>query len=1189
MAPSGASTRRVSSRREVVNILSAAAVVILSALPILGAHRIVSQQHKEVSPGQLTVLELLESIPLDVHRSVNPHLQSSDSRRRRMAEVEPRPLRIRPIFQLDGLDRGLTSFLEDVLLPATIDALGEVIKVKLPVEGNLVLPRLCSTYYVASNGRRYPDRCGQVLPLSTCGPFAREDRNVYGPYMTCPYSFYDCTTTPGGDGAPNTDFILYVTAVDSASCFDGTVATGGFCSLDLETGRPLAGFANFCPRSISGDPSKFGSQLDTAVHEILHGIVMSNELYKNYIDVSGEPYRNSPTVIGPTGHKTVVTPRVQQEVRRHFDCPSALGAPVEDGGGDGTMSSHWESSYFENEIMQGASTQRNRQLLSKLTLALLDDSGWYVTDRAAGADLAYGYKKGCSFLTESCAKATLPEQFNNYFCPITVGEDLQIRADSSTDTCSWDHRAIAYCSGSSRLTGNCRQVVGYSNGICGDPANAASRVRSMDFGESWGQANSRCLPVVSPQVRIRSGRSVFTMSNSGASCWDVRCETGNSGQQEVILRVQGVDVVCPAGETVDLSTLGTNIVEGTIGPCPRPQDICAFTGCPSNCNGNGACVGGKCQCYLGYSGWSCEHSVCGATGGDDVCQHLHGANAVCNQSIGLCECVRGTDCDIGREYKMAAPATPAAPTPAPAPGPDPSSSWTPVQLETRQPVQPPATRPSPAINQVPSPPAEDPRIPIDITLESCASGGPCRSVALAGRAYSSDGYQKDCTVYVEVDGLPGRAAADQSAQTDAKGMFSMIAPTMAHTLVELPGGGSCRASFTTTAPVLALSSPPGFAILNPATTLAMAIISNHRSNLGAEAAQLMVATGLNLPAISRVFTHDIVSQIALGGKAYQNNEAVEEAAFVGMSNFANGVIIGSAWLARRADALHQRIQASNAIVNATAAIISESGGLDFTNESEIISVLKAASQLLPSPPFIRVAEGGAATEEVIEAVAASIATINGIAKEMMRDFNGGEFLRKMAALARVVAWDGSLQASRLVIGSPHQLRNFTASMSVEELRQLIASSEDAAPQGELAEDVPSPPPPPEAGPSLPMGKDILNKLEAAWQYSLDRPWILSMSAAGVGIVLVLLLACCCWCCYETPRGGREEKPRRSRYLWRRSHSSSDSGGANDADIIDAMRLSRALQLSMQSAPPAHRQGSQGYPLPSRPSAPALPR
>lgn len=121
-----------------------------------------------------------------------------------------------------------------------------------------MLPRLCSTYYVASNGRRYPDRCGQVrrdllpetarvgvgwrfpeaaleyklhwaevqslhfgwhidvgccivqvLPLSTCGPFAREDRNVYGPYMTCPYSFYGIcpgsrtahVPMPAGEGA----------------------------------------------------------------------------------------------------------------------------------------------------------------------------------------------------------------------------------------------------------------------------------------------------------------------------------------------------------------------------------------------------------------------------------------------------------------------------------------------------------------------------------------------------------------------------------------------------------------------------------------------------------------------------------------------------------------------------------------------------------------------------------------------------------------------------------------------------------------------------------------------------------------------------------------------------------------------------------------------------------------------------
>lgn len=57
--------------------------------------------------------------------------------------------------------------LQDVLIPATIDTLSKVAKVKAPVQGNLLLPRLCSTYYVAADGRRYPDKCGQVC-LAMC-------------------------------------------------------------------------------------------------------------------------------------------------------------------------------------------------------------------------------------------------------------------------------------------------------------------------------------------------------------------------------------------------------------------------------------------------------------------------------------------------------------------------------------------------------------------------------------------------------------------------------------------------------------------------------------------------------------------------------------------------------------------------------------------------------------------------------------------------------------------------------------------------------------------------------------------------------------------------------------------------------------------------------------------------------------
>lgn len=954
--------RRYGIRMTVRLRINKFAVLLVSAAVYLvnlaSARNSTATQRAELDPNHRRVLDLLNSVPLESHLSAN--FWSGGVTRRRTAEVQPQALRVRALFQLDDLEAGRANFLREVLIPATIDVLSAVAKVKRPVEGNLVLPRLCSTYYVAASGRRFPDRCGQVLPISTCGPFAREDPELYGPYQTCPYSFYDCNSGAGGSGLPDTDFVLYVTAVDSASCYDGTVATGGFCSLELDTGRPLAGFANFCPHGISTNRTDFGAQLDTAVHEILHGVVMSNELFPKYIDSEGQPYRNGPTSTGPTGHKTVITPRVRDVVRRHFDCPSAMGAPVEDDGGDGTISSHWESRYFENEIMQGASSRTNRQVLSKLTLALMADSGWYIPNMSAGGELAYGYKKGCGFLTESCALPTLPAIFDSYFCPVSVGEDMMIRTESVQDSCSWDHRSVSYCSASSRLTGNCRQVISYSNGLCSDPSNAAARRRSVEFGESWGQPNSRCLPLASPQVRIQSGRSVFTLSNSGAACWDVRCEPNDAGQSRVTVRVQGVDVVCPAGETVDLTALGTNIIEGVLGPCPEPEDVCPFIGCPNGCNGQGDCVGGKCQCYLGWSGWSCEHSECGINGGNNVCRYLHGENTLCNQDTGFCECVRGSACKLGSNLsKSSDTTTNIPPTPPPFSGVSPpSSSWTPVQLETRQPEYPPSAMnhqvPQPPGGPVPQssspPPTLDPQLATDILLEPVQSPTTSgKAIAFVGKAYGSGGFLQDCTVYIEGDGVPGRAALDQSGQTDTMGVFSMITPVLGPARVELPGGGSCRSSFTQIAPVLKLCAPAGFTILNPASTLAAAIMSNHAREVSAEAAQLMVVTGLGLPVSSRVFTHDIITEIAQGGERYRNNEAIEETAFVSMSNFATGVTVASAWLSRRSNALRERIEAADAVVNATAALIYQGTLVDFASQSSITAVLKTASEnILPS-------------------------------------------------------------------------------------------------------------------------------------------------------------------------------------------------------------------------------------------------
>ena len=60
--------------------------------------------------------------------------------------------------------------------------------------------------------------------------------------------------------------------------------------------------------------------------------------------------RKNWTVHGDAIEKVIqvmVTPRVVQEVRKHFNCPQLEGAELEDQGEDGTAITHWEKRVFE--------------------------------------------------------------------------------------------------------------------------------------------------------------------------------------------------------------------------------------------------------------------------------------------------------------------------------------------------------------------------------------------------------------------------------------------------------------------------------------------------------------------------------------------------------------------------------------------------------------------------------------------------------------------------------------------------------------------------------------------------------------------------------------------------------------------------------------------------------------------------
>lgn len=77
-----------------------------------------------------------------------------------------------------------------------------------------------------------------------------------------------------------------------------------------------------------------------------------------------------------TNYFEVITPTVKRIVRNQFNCPNATGARLENQPtSDDCFGSHWDERFYYTEIM-GAVFSQTVNVLSPLTIALLEDSGW---------------------------------------------------------------------------------------------------------------------------------------------------------------------------------------------------------------------------------------------------------------------------------------------------------------------------------------------------------------------------------------------------------------------------------------------------------------------------------------------------------------------------------------------------------------------------------------------------------------------------------------------------------------------------------------------------------------------------------------------------------------------------------------------------------------------------------------------
>ncbi|XP_059047554.1 leishmanolysin-like peptidase isoform X2 [Achroia grisella] len=274
------------------------------------------------------------------------------------------------------------------------------------------------------------------------------------------------------EGVEDTDFVLYVSAVETERCRRGlTVAYASHCQQESALDRPVAGHANFCPGELSTKYRDMPSVLSTVKHEMLHALGFSVSLFAFYRDDDGEPltlrrpdtgnppldeelqiHKWSDRVVKNVTRKRwmirggymdrtfhmVVTPRVVKEVREHFNCSELEGAELEDQGGDGTALTHWEKRVFENEAMTGTHTQNS--VFSRITFAMLEDTGWYRADYDHATPLDWGKGLGCQFAMTSCKQWLNAQRRKNPapFCERIKGNPLRTE-------CSPRRSAVVLC------------------------------------------------------------------------------------------------------------------------------------------------------------------------------------------------------------------------------------------------------------------------------------------------------------------------------------------------------------------------------------------------------------------------------------------------------------------------------------------------------------------------------------------------------------------------------------------------------------------------------------------------------------------------------------------------------------------------------------------------------------------------
>ena len=552
-----------------------------------------------------------------------------------IASDEFEPIRIRPYWE--SLEASKEISIDQInmikhMISAVITYFESFINV-IRANGPLYYPRDCDYgYSVSSHGpTNYYYNCYKYSSKTKCGAMNIPSQHFRQDWLYDTDGNVNTQEFPSGNGLIDVDLILYITSSTLLCDEEDVLAWARPCAQD-QNGRPIFGTINFCPSESIGVEWKH--DITTMIHEVTHVLGFSSLLYSSFIDKYSTQIgfdnvikSNVASMNGNMMNKWIITPNVKHTAQSYFNCSNIIGGPLEDDNNHNGIPSHWEEHFLNGEYMLEY-IDTKLSFVSKLTLALLQDTGWYhIDENYAEPQFQFGYNYGCEFFEEECFNSTYSinatSSFNEYFCNPNLMKG---------EYCTSDSLSIGYCSISLETPSESQYKYFGDNAYYGyETSEYCPFIRMLDsniphfhyecfnvngnkldnFSSNYVPWNyslsSRCINVETSYIQEKENRTIKLEDT--AFCFPIICNGYNARLKQwnsIYIIVGDSNVTCYQNDTLSTRKLIKNGMLLYWIQCPNINTIC-INQQPFKCEyGYWNDKYNKCICQAGYYGDLCN-------------------------------------------------------------------------------------------------------------------------------------------------------------------------------------------------------------------------------------------------------------------------------------------------------------------------------------------------------------------------------------------------------------------------------------------------------------------------------------------------------------------------------------------------------------------------------------------------------